>query len=253
MRNRGRRRFHSAQDSSVPRPQGPGPRRDQRRPRRPQGSKPQGEIIFGVEPVRELLAASPGAIQTLFIKNGLYERFGDEIEKVREAGGKVVRAEDADLARMAGSEGRHQGIVASIREYAYVPLEELLEQQPDPLLIVDGVTDPRNLGAIMRSAECAGARALILARDRTTGVTPAAVKASSGAWVHLKIARCGNVGGVRREYTVDKHVACKPVEACRQACRQLHGAARGRREALVLERAQVGVFPVLIAWGRKAR
>ena len=65
--------------------------------------------------------------------------------------------------------------------------------KPDPLLIVDGVTDPRNLGAIMRSAECAGARGLVLARDRTTGVTPAAVKASSGAWVHLKIARCGNV------------------------------------------------------------
>lgn len=193
MRNRGRRRFQSAQDSSVPRPQGPGPRRDQRRPRRPQGAKPQGEIIFGVEPVRELLAASPAAIQTLYIKNGLYERFGDEIEKVREAGGKVMRAEDSDLARMAGSEGRHQGIVASIREYSYVPLEELLEQQPDPLLIVDGVTDPRNLGAIMRSAECAGSRALILARDRTTGVTPAAVKASAGAWVHLKIARCGNV------------------------------------------------------------
>jgi 23S rRNA (guanosine2251-2'-O)-methyltransferase len=94
---------------------------------------------------------------------------------------------------MAGSEGRHQGIVAAIREYAYVPLEELLELKPDPLLIVDGVTDPRNLGAIMRAAECAGARGLVLARDRTTGVTPAAVKASSGAWVHLKIARCGNV------------------------------------------------------------
>jgi 23S rRNA (guanosine2251-2'-O)-methyltransferase len=143
--------------------------------------------------VRELLAASANSIQTLYVKNGLYERFGGEIETVREAGGKVVRAEDAELARMAGSEGRHQGIVAAIREYAYVPLEELLEQQTDPLLIVDGVTDPRNLGAIMRSAECAGSRALILARDRTTGVTPAVVKASAGAWVHLKVARCGNV------------------------------------------------------------
>ncbi|HXD89406.1 MAG TPA: RNA methyltransferase substrate-binding domain-containing protein, partial [Candidatus Binataceae bacterium] len=148
MRNRGRRRFHSAQDSSLPRPNGPGPnpRRDQRGPHRAP-AKPQGEIIFGVEPVRELLAASPNAIQTLYVKNGLYERFGGEIETVREAGGKVVRAEDGELARMAGSEGRHQGIVASIREYAYVPLEELLEQQTDPLLIVDGVTDPRNLGA----------------------------------------------------------------------------------------------------------
>src|SRR5579859_4722430 len=181
MRNRGRRRFHSAQDSSLPRPNGPGPNPRRDAPRGPHRASPktQGEIIFGVEPVRELLAASPNAIQTLYVKNGLYERFGGEIETVREAGGKVVRAEDGELARMAGSEGRHQGIVAAIREYAYVPLEELLEQQTDPLLIVDGVTDPRNLGAIMRSAECAGSRALILARDHTTGVTPAVVKASA--------------------------------------------------------------------------
>ena len=202
MRNRGPRRFNPAQDSSPPRgPDGP---RMPHGPRPPHGARNgggarpprrdnQGEIIFGVEPIRELIGASAAAIQTLFVKSGLYERFGGEIESVRAAGGRVVKAEDADLARMAGSEGRHQGIVAAIREYTYVPLEELLELKPDPLLIVDGVTDPRNLGAIMRSAECAGARGLVLARDRTTGVTPAAVKASSGAWVHLKIARCGNV------------------------------------------------------------
>ena len=195
MRNRGRRRFNSAQDSSTPRtPNGPRPPQGARHGgARPPRREPHGEIIFGVEPIRELIGASAAAIQTLYVKSGAYERFGGEIEAVRAAGGRVVKAEDADLARMAGSEGRHQGIIAAIREYAYAPLEELLEQKPDPLLIVDGVTDPRNLGAIMRSAECAGARGLVLARDRTTGVTPAAVKASAGAWVHLKIARCGNV------------------------------------------------------------
>jgi 23S rRNA (guanosine2251-2'-O)-methyltransferase len=63
----------------------------------------------------------------------------------------------------------------------------------DPLLVIDGVTDPRNLGAIMRSAECAGVRAIVIARDRTVGITPIVVKSSAGAWVHLRIARCGNV------------------------------------------------------------
>jgi 23S rRNA (guanosine2251-2'-O)-methyltransferase len=169
----------------------PQPRARDVRPRRTDNHR--NEIIFGVEPIRELIAASPGAIQTLFVKSGTYERFGGEIETVRGAGGRVVRAEDGDLTRMAGSEGRHQGIVAVIREYPYVALEQLLELKPDPLLIVDGVTDPRNLGAIMRSAECAGASGIVLARDRTSGVTPAAVKASAGAWIHLKIARCGNV------------------------------------------------------------
>src|SRR5258708_7718481 len=91
MRNRGRRRSHSAQDSSLPRPNGPGPhgpgphaRRDYRGSQRAP-ARTQGEIIFGVEPVRELLAASPNSIQTLYVKNGLYERFGGEIETVREA------------------------------------------------------------------------------------------------------------------------------------------------------------------------
>jgi 23S rRNA (guanosine2251-2'-O)-methyltransferase len=151
------------------------------------------EIVFGVEPVRELIAASPAAIQSLYVKSASYERFEDEIEAVRQTGGRVVRAEEAELARMAGSENRHQGIIAAIKEYAYVPLEQLLELKPDPLIVVDGVTDPRNLGAIMRSTECAGGVGLVLARDRTTGVTPAVVKASAGAWIHLKIARCGNV------------------------------------------------------------
>lgn len=120
-------------------------------------------------------------------------RFGAEIDAVRESGGKIISADEDAMARLAGSEGRHQGIVAAIREYTYVPLEDVLEQKPDPLILIDGVTDPRNLGAILRSAECAGVRAAILARDRTSPITPTAVKASAGAWVHLKVARCGNV------------------------------------------------------------
>ncbi|HZP45257.1 MAG TPA: 23S rRNA (guanosine(2251)-2'-O)-methyltransferase RlmB [Candidatus Binataceae bacterium] len=178
----------------MPGSQGPRPPRgrDPRQPRRPQRPS-RGEIVFGVEPVRELITVAPRAIQSLYVKAGAYERFNDEIEAVRQAGGRVIRTEDDALARMAGSEGRHQGIIAEIREYAYTPLEQLLELKPDPLLVVDGVTDPRNLGAIMRSTECAGGLGLVLARDRTAGVTPAAVKSSSGAWIHLKIAQCGNV------------------------------------------------------------
>jgi 23S rRNA (guanosine2251-2'-O)-methyltransferase len=196
MRNRGRRRFDSAHDSSTPySSNGARSTRNHRgRNHRPRSNRnSQGEIVFGVEPIRELINVSPTSIQTLFVKAGAFERFGGEIEAVRAAGGRVASAEDSELARMAGSEGRHQGIVAAIREYAYLSLEQLLEQKPDPLVIVDGVTDPRNLGAMMRSAECAGVRGMVLARDRTTGVTPASVKASAGAWVYLKIARCGNV------------------------------------------------------------
>jgi 23S rRNA (guanosine2251-2'-O)-methyltransferase len=151
------------------------------------------EIIFGVEPVREMIAAAPSRIRTLYVKQGIETRFEPQIQAVRDSGGQVVAVKSNELARMAGSEARHQGIIASIQGYTYMPLERVLARKADPLLVVDGVTDPRNLGAILRTAECAGVGAIVLAKDRTAGLTPAAIKSSAGAWAHLAVARCGNV------------------------------------------------------------
>jgi 23S rRNA (guanosine2251-2'-O)-methyltransferase len=151
------------------------------------------DLVFGAEPVHELIAAAPGAVRTLYVRTDLQARFADDSERVRAAGGHVAAAEAAALARMAGGESRHQGVVALIREYSYAAFEDVTAAAPDPLLLVDGVTDPRNLGALLRSAEGAGLGTVVLARDRTAAVTPAAIKSSAGAWVHLKIARCGNV------------------------------------------------------------
>ncbi|MGH7925597.1 MAG: 23S rRNA (guanosine(2251)-2'-O)-methyltransferase RlmB [Candidatus Binatus sp.] len=151
------------------------------------------EIVYGVEPIRELVAAAPASIRVLYVKSGDERRFAAEIDLVRTGGGRVEFADDAGLERLAGPAARHQGIAALMHEYEYAPLEDILVEQPDPLVLVDGVTDPRNLGALMRSAEGAGVGAIVLAKDRTAGITPAAVKSSAGAWIHLKIARCGNV------------------------------------------------------------
>lgn len=151
------------------------------------------ELVFGVEPVRELIAAAPNSIEALYLRAGEERRFADEIERVRGAGGRVVVAREGELERMTGRDARHQGIAAIVREYHYADLDDVIRDAPDPIVLVDGVTDPRNLGALLRSAEGAGAGAVVLARDRTVGITPAAVKSSAGAWVHLRIARCGNV------------------------------------------------------------
>jgi len=151
------------------------------------------EIVYGVEPIRELVAAAPASIRVLYVKSGDERRFAAEIDLVRTGGGRVEFADDAGLERLAGPAARHQGIAALTREYEYASLEDILAQQPDPLVLVDGVTDPRNLGALMRSAEGAGVGAIVLAKDRTAGITPAVVKSSAGAWIHLKVARCGNV------------------------------------------------------------
>lgn len=170
-------------------------RRDERAipDRRDGRSGSDRDIVFGAEPVRELVAAAPNAVRVLHVRSGDERRFSAEIERVRAAGGRIASAEDDALARMAGREARHQGVIAEVREYSYAAFDEVIAAGHDPLVLVDGVTDPRNLGALMRSAEGAGVPAVILARDRTVGVTPAAIKSSAGAWVHLKIARCGNV------------------------------------------------------------
>ncbi|MGH8012106.1 MAG: 23S rRNA (guanosine(2251)-2'-O)-methyltransferase RlmB [Candidatus Binataceae bacterium] len=166
-------------------------RRDEQRAGR--ANDEGGDIIFGVEPVRELLAATPAAVRTLYIRAGNERRFNHEADLIRANGGRVISADDDTLRHMAGSEARHQGLIALVREYRYAALEDVIAAAPDPLVLVDGVTDPRNLGALLRSVEGAGVQTVILARDHTVGLTPAAIKASAGAWAHLTIARCGNV------------------------------------------------------------
>ncbi|MGH7907906.1 MAG: 23S rRNA (guanosine(2251)-2'-O)-methyltransferase RlmB [Candidatus Binataceae bacterium] len=151
------------------------------------------DLVFGIEPIRELAAAAPAAVRTLYIRRGIRNRFAREIDLVAAAGGRTAEVDDAELIRLAGAQAIHQGAVALIKPFSYAAIEDVIAARPDPILLVDGVTDPRNLGALLRSAEGAGAGAVVIAKDRTARLTPAAIKASAGAWVHLKIAECGNV------------------------------------------------------------
>jgi 23S rRNA (guanosine2251-2'-O)-methyltransferase len=196
---RGRSRFRDDRRGPERRAEGGAPpARDADRNPRPQHQAerleaPRTDLVFGIEPVKELIAAAPASIRTLYIRSGDERRFEEEMDSVRIAGGQVGFASEADLTRNCGRDARHQGIAAIVREYEYADLDEMLDRKPDPILVIDGVTDPRNLGAILRSAEGAGVGNLVIAKDHTVGVTPAAVKSSAGAWIHLKIARCGNV------------------------------------------------------------
>ncbi|HLX38502.1 MAG TPA: RNA methyltransferase substrate-binding domain-containing protein, partial [Candidatus Binataceae bacterium] len=108
---------------------------------------PRNDLVFGIEPVRELITAAPGSIRTLYIRTGDEARFEEEMDRVRIAGGEVAFAEEAEIARNCGRDARHQGIAAIVREYQYVEFEDMVEAKPDPIVLVDGVTDPRNLGA----------------------------------------------------------------------------------------------------------
>lgn len=97
-----------------------------------------------------------------------------------------------ELTRLAGSPD-HQGIVAEVEPYPYADPAALLEG-PQPLLVaLDQVQDPRNLGAVCRSAEAAGAAGVVICERRAAAVTPAACKASAGAVEHLAVARVTNL------------------------------------------------------------
>jgi 23S rRNA (guanosine2251-2'-O)-methyltransferase len=200
------------------------------------------DLVFGAEPVHELIAAAPDAVRTLYVRADLHTRFAGDIARVRDAGGHVVAAEAAALVRMAGAESRHQGVVALIREYSYAPFEDVVASAPDPLLLVDGVTDPRNLGALLRSAEGAGVGAVVLARDRTAAVTPAAIKSSSGAWVHLRIARCGNVARAMEDL---KQAGYWIAALAPEGDREIYDLDTSRRLALIVGSEGRGVREIV--------
>lgn len=139
-------------------------------------------IVYGRQPVRELLAAGRRPVQGLWATQGAAAEF---------AGARVVAAEE--IARRAGSDA-HQGVCAQTTGYPYVGAAELLRAGEEALLVaLDEVQDPQNLGAIARTAECAGATGLVLPERRSAEVTPAACKASAGAVEHLRIARVRNL------------------------------------------------------------
>jgi 23S rRNA (guanosine2251-2'-O)-methyltransferase len=137
-------------------------------------------IVYGRRPVRELIAAGRRPVQRLWATKGAASEF---------PGAEVV---DGDwLTTRAGSDG-HQGVAAETAGYPYVGAAELLREDAF-LVALDEVTDVQNLGAIARTAECAGATGLILPERRSAEVTPAACKASAGAVEHLRIARVRNL------------------------------------------------------------
>jgi 23S rRNA (guanosine2251-2'-O)-methyltransferase len=107
--------------------------------------------------------------------------------------GCSVRVSHADeIARLCGSPS-HQGVCAEVGPYPYVDAGELLRGEHPLVVVLDQVQDPQNLGSICRTAECAGASGVAIARRRSAEVTPAVCKASAGAVEHLPVARVRNV------------------------------------------------------------
>jgi len=162
-------------------------------------------LVYGIHPVLAALRARPDEVERLFLIEGsLPARVaGEVLSRAQKARVRTERVPRERLASLAGG-GVHQGVAAELRSFAYAELEDLLAAArtaavPPLLVVLDGIQDPHNLGAIVRSAHALGAHGVVLGRDRAAAVTPAVAKASAGAVEHLGVARVTNVSRALEE------------------------------------------------------
>ena len=166
--------------------------------------RPQGEgLIEGRNAVTEALRAGT-AIDKLYIARGETDRtLGRIAAQARKAGAVVVEADRRKLDAMSATHS-HQGVIAVAAAQAYATVEEILARAADrgepPLLVVcDELSDPHNLGAVIRTAECAGAHGVIIPKRRSAGLTAVAAKTSAGAVSYLPVARVPNLPALLKE------------------------------------------------------
>jgi len=165
------------------------------------------ELVEGRHPVREALRAGRPVRKILVAKTSRLRGVLLEIvQEARHRGIPVQFVAPRSLNELSVT-GAHQGVMAWLAVRPLLDLTELLERarsSQDPILIlIDGVEDPRNLGAILRTAEAAGAAGAIVPTRRSAGLSPAVAKASAGAVMHLPVARVTNLA--------------RAVELCREA------------------------------------
>lgn len=175
-------------------------RRDQRDDprRRNDREEPRRNInvIFGVLPVIEALRSSNRRVERVVIAEGVREhRLNDVFDLAREHGIIVDRVTRDRIDKMVGPGMNHQGIAAVSAAADYVDGYDILESIKDPalLLLLDGVEDPRNLGAILRTAECAGVDGVFIPERRAVGLTDTVAKSSAGAIEHVRVAKATNM------------------------------------------------------------
>lgn len=140
-------------------------------------------VVFGFHAVLASLRADPGSVTEIFLDEARHDARARELAAAAErAGVRVMRVPARRLDGFYGG-GRHQGVVARVApRRAAESLRELLEKIDKPLLLVlDGVTDPHNLGACLRVANAAGAHAVVAPKDRAAGISAAVSKVASGA------------------------------------------------------------------------
>jgi 23S rRNA (guanosine2251-2'-O)-methyltransferase len=157
--------------------------------------EPEGEVLTGWNPVLEALEAGSRDVERVYLADG---QEGARARRLRSAarrrGVPVLRRGKRRLQELAGAEP-HQGVVAIVAPMAFRRLDEVLDEVEGPPLLVlaDGVEDPRNLGALVRTAAAAGAHALVVPSRRAAGITGTVARAAAGALERIPLVREANL------------------------------------------------------------
>ncbi len=173
--------------------------------RRKAGDGETPETVLGRNPVVECLRAGvPATALQVAIGMGADERVAEAVQLAADAGISILEVQRGELDRMAGG-ALHQGLALTVPPYAYAHPDELLEiaaesRAPGLIVALDGVTDPRNLGAVVRSVGAFGGHGVVVPQRRAAGMTAVAWRTSAGVAARLPVARATNLTRTLQEF-----------------------------------------------------
>ena len=156
------------------------------------------EILYGIHPVAEAIFAGRRALEQVYIASGKRSsRLASILSAAQKKKIPVHELPAGKIRQMAG-DAAHQGVAAQVGRYPYAPEPDRYAARADsvspPLwVLLDGVVDPRNLGAMLRTALCAGVEGVVVPKDRAAPATPAVSRASAGALEHVRLVRVTNL------------------------------------------------------------
>jgi len=204
------------------------------------------DYLYGINAIHETVIASPQSVREIIVgENANHGRLHALIVEARSLGLPISSRSARELDRLAQGQ-RHQGVVAVVEAYSYPAFEKLLHLIAKPnvkewILILDGIVDPRNFGALLRTAEAAGITHVVIPKDRSVEVTPLVVKASAGAAHYLNIYKVTNL---RRALQDLKLAGYWTVGLAVGAKECLYDRAYPDKLAIVLGSEATGVRPI---------
>ncbi len=183
--------------SSKSKAQGQKFKAEDRRPK-VEDRKPNSSIIFGVLPVLEALRAENRKVEKVVVAEGANEkRLHEILQLARQNGVTLNKVPRENLSRMVENGANHQGVIAFTASADYHSADKLLagifQKENSLSVILDGVEDPRNLGAILRTVECVGVDGVFIPERRAVGLTETVAKSSAGAIEYVKVAKISNI------------------------------------------------------------